>query len=315
MCGSAISDGQIIPPLTTLMQSDIAQPTTPAGPLVLVAQKRENEGGSGIAVGASPSLEPLDHQEPLPPSSSGRVSTDPPMGLHSSLSDTDISRSSGANPSNFNSRSRPPSSGRDAPEARIETVKTRGFEDDELVDELQVTPRFGKEMWVLYMTMPYDVPGEFAMDFHLGDVDYNAISLWVRAAENDECISLACYSIQDLEPHANQQQGPSREHWFENVRPVPYKEIPRVLWFIINDEFTILFPPYEASEDLLDVSPYLRMGENKLCFTQIDSMEGYVLVLHGHYPTQSQIAPLRARWDGRMRFREQLAWLTRPLSP
>ena len=112
--------------------------------------------------------------------------------------------------------------------------------------------------------------------------------------------------------------------------------MPRHLWFLVNDEFTILYPPYEvfaflllpaisvtdvpkfplkAEMELFDLSPYLRPGQNKIAFTQIDSMVDYVLVLHGHYPTPAQIAPVRARWDERKRFREQLAWLARPISP
>ena len=73
--------------------------------------------------------------------------------------------------------------------------------------------------------------------------------------------------------------------------------------------------PLKAEMELFDLSPYLRPGQNKIAFTQIDSMVDYVLVLHGHYPTPAQIAPVRARWDERKRFREQLAWLARPISP
>jgi len=161
------------------------------------------------------------------------------------------------------------------------------------------------------------------MDFVLLDSDWEKISLWVRAPTNIDldisqakCISLACYSVQDLEPYTTQQAA-SRENWFENVRPVPWQKIPRHIWFLVNDEFTILYPPYEADTDmeLLDISPYLRPGQNKIAFTQIDSMVDYVLVLHGHYPTRGQIAPVHARWDERKRFREQLAWLARPISP
>ena len=46
--------------------------------------------------------------------------------------------------------------------------------------------------------------------------------------------------------------------------------------------------------DLLDISPYLRPGQNEIAFTQIDSMVDYVVVLYSHYPTCSQIASVRA---------------------
>ena len=379
----------------TPVLSNITQPTTPTLTISLVAQKREKDGSSVGVVGPSSSLgpsvyrwqEPLTAsgsslaqqrtnvdssvgivapssslgtsvyrwQEPLTPSGSGRASINLSAGLartSSLLSDMNISRSStppivvlktesasGTNSSNS----------RKASEARTE--------DDEMVDEL--APFFGKEMRVLSMFKPYDIPGEFTLDCFLLDADWNKISTWVRAPVDIECvsvplslrmlifspssldisqarcISLACYSVQDLEPHTDQQDA-SREPWFENARPVPWPKIPRHLWFLVNDEFTILYPPYEvgissshppaywpltglffvkAEEDLFDLSPYLRPGQNKIAFTQIDSMADYVLVVHGHYPTRKQIARVRARWDERKRFREQLAWLARPISP
>ena len=69
----------------------------------------------------------------------------------------------------------------------------------------------------------------------------------------------------------------------------------------------------KVTEYLFDISQYVRLGKNKLCFSQVDSMPEYVLVLYSHYPTESQIMPLRAHWDERKRFIEQLAWLVRPI--
>jgi hypothetical protein len=306
------------PPVTPVL-SNIPQPITP---IVTISPAAQDEDYSGT----------LD--SPFSPfkqlvSDSGRAPTNLSLTPHrtSSLSDMDISHSSISPPpivvlktlsdvasgtnTTTNSRSVSPPSGTKASDA--------GTEDDEMVDEL--APLFGKEMRVLSMFRPYDIPGEFAMDFVVLDADWEKISLWVRAPTNIDldisharCISLACYAVQDLEPYTNQQGG-KRENWFENVRPVPWPKMPRHLWFLVNDEFTILYPPYEADMELFDVSPYLRPGQNKIAFTQIDSMIDYVIVLHGHYPTPAQIAPVRARWDERKRFREQLAWLARPISP
>ena len=146
------------------------------------------------------------------------------------------------------------------------------------------------------------------------------------------CVSLACYSIHDLHPHTI-KQSESHRHWFEVAKLIPFTKILRVLWFLMNNKFTFFYPPYEvrllripsnqpltavsvkASEDLFDISNYVQLGENKLCFTQIDSMAEYVLVLYHHQPTQSQIEPVHELWDERKRFREQLAWLARPISP
>lgn len=241
--------------------------------------------------------------------------------------------------------------------AENEFVETEQFEDDQILGQLQTPPQFGKETRVLCMTRLNDIPEETTIEFGLVDTDLDNISLWLRAPENVQCvgillplcililrvlrfsldfsqarcISLVCNSIQDLEPHAI-EQGESRKHGFDVFRPVPWTKVPPVS-FLMNDEFTFMFPlhearsvtfselkplttiPVKASEHLFDISPYVRLGQNKLRFSQVDSMSDYVLVLYSHYPTESQIAPLRARWDERKRFMEQLAHLVRPIPP
>ena len=69
---------------------------------------------------------------------------------------------------------------------------------------------------------------------------------------------------------------------------------------------------FKAFEYLLDISQHVRLGQNKLCFSQVDSMSDYLVVLCSHYPTENQIKPLWENWDEKKRFREQLAWLVRP---
>ena len=69
----------------------------------------------------------------------------------------------------------------------------------------------------------------------------------------------------------------------------------------------------KATEYLFDISRYVRLGHNKLCFSQVESMSGYIIVLYSHYPTENQITHLRARWNERKRFMEQLARLVRPI--
>ena len=119
------------------------------------------------------------------------------------------------------------------------------------------------------------------------------------------CISLACYPIHDTGPQA-----------IEILRPIPWKEIPPVLSFLMNDELTFDFPHelrcvsitfseykplttilVKASECyFLDISRYIQLGQNRLCFSQVDSISNYLFVLYSHYPTESQLRPLRARW-------------------
>ena len=49
--------------------------------------------------------------------------------------------------------------------------------------------------------------------------------------------------MKELEPYAT-QEGLAREKWFENVKPIPWANLPRNLWALINDRVTVVFPPY-----------------------------------------------------------------------
>ncbi|KAI0279540.1 hypothetical protein BC826DRAFT_1080339, partial [Russula brevipes] len=246
-------------------------------------------------------------------------------------------RSSASNPSS-DSRSISPPSGNRPLDAGTELVKAEELED-EMIDEL--APLFGREMRVICMDRAYDIPGEFTWEFNLPPMDWDRVSKWAKAPENLDsdvsqvrCVTLACYSMQDLEPYAS-QDGLAREKWFENVRPIPWAKLPRYLWASVNDKFTEVFPPYlvlfcpvfprmsladfdlltkKSPDDLFDISPLLQLGPNKMTFTQIDGMAEYVLVLHGHRPTRGQLVPLRARWDQERRFMEQLEWFARPFT-
>ncbi|KAF8263918.1 hypothetical protein EI94DRAFT_1703645 [Lactarius quietus] len=209
---------------------------------------------------------------------------------------------------------------------RSELVETEQFEGDKMHGQLHLPLHFGKETQILCVTRLHNTPGEFTMEFHVVDANLDKISLWLRAPESvhldfghARCISLACYSnsTQDIRPYAI-QQGESHKHKFKIVwqflQPVPCMKIPPVLLFSMNDEVMLSFP-LEASRHLLDISQYVRLGQNKLCFLQADSMSEYVLALYSHYPTESQIEPLRAHWDVSTRFRQVMAWLVCPIPP
>ncbi|KAF8274700.1 hypothetical protein EI94DRAFT_1695829 [Lactarius quietus] len=240
--------------------------------LVLASQQREHEGGSGT-FDRSSSPTPLDCHETVTPGN-----------------------------------------------GRSECVKADQFEDDEIHHQLHLPLHLGKEMQMLCMTRLRDTPGEFTMEFHVVDANFSKISIWLKAQESvhldfghARCISLVCYSnsTQDIRPYAI-QQGESHKHEFEIVwqflQPVPCTKIPPVLLFLMNDEVMPSFP-LEASRHLLDISQYVWLGQNKLCFLQADSMSEYVLVLYSHYPTESQIEPLHVHWDVSMHFRQAMAWL------
>jgi hypothetical protein len=56
--------------------------------------------------------------------------------------------------------------------------------------------------------------------------------------------------MQELDHYAT-QDGLRREQWFENVKPVPWANLPRNLMALINDEFSAVFPPCLVQSFLL----------------------------------------------------------------
>jgi len=51
--------------------------------------------------------------------------------------------------------------------------------------------------------------------------------------------------MQELDAYAT-QEGLLHEQCFENVKPVPWANLPRNLWALINDEVAATFPPYSV---------------------------------------------------------------------
>lgn len=186
--------------------------------LFLFPQRWDNKRSSGI-VGPSSSLRPFDYQEHLTP------------GI-----------------------------------AENEPMETEQFEDDKILSQLQPPPQFRKETQVLCMTRLHDITKEITIKFELVDTNLDNILLWLGAPEcvqclplcililcvlpfsldfyQARCILLVCNSIQDLEPHAIKQDE-SCKHGFDVFWPVLWTKVPPVS-FLVNDEFTLMFPPYEV---------------------------------------------------------------------
>lgn len=159
------------------MQSD-TQPTTPAGALALVSQREECEGDSAIVVSRFPSLWSLDNQDP-------HILGDRAHKVHSPTWIFQVrlllsvwvlkTFSEGSSRTSLsNSRNVSPST------------------------ELQAAPRFGKGMRVLCMSRPYDIAGEFTMDFHLDDLDN--IAVWVRAPASVGCVFVVLLFLSHPDP-------------------------------------------------------------------------------------------------------------------
>jgi hypothetical protein len=148
------------------------------------------------------SLEGICSTSPLGPSNSGcgRALTNLSVGAYTtiSLSDVDISRSSLSTPpivvlktlsdvasrTNTTFNSRPVS-----PPSEIKASVAGTELSDKMVDEL--TRPFGKDMQVLSMFRPYDVAGEFTLDFVVLNEECEKVSLWARAPTTIECVSLS----------------------------------------------------------------------------------------------------------------------------
>ncbi|EPQ52584.1 hypothetical protein GLOTRDRAFT_140281 [Gloeophyllum trabeum ATCC 11539] len=160
------------------------------------------------------------------------------------------------------------------------------------------------------------------LDFILKPDDYAAVQRWAhRKSMLDDsftdgiCLSLACYRLEDLASVLNGVDSIGTG----NCNSLPKVEWPRTgcMWTVINGDerkgLVYLVPQYSANEDkLVDISSYLRQGENMLEISYDGNMSDYAVVLHAHHPTPSQIGKEEKRREKDREWAEFLKELAQP---
>jgi hypothetical protein len=178
-------------------------------------------------------------------------------------------------------------------------------------------PRFGGEMAVMMFRQGLESPrGTINLTFDLDPTLHLQIARWAKRksspidVEKSVCVSFACYHLPSL------LSNPS-----EDDQPAPLDQLTmhsQCSWPTTGDlslqtkrdgkDFVIpLAPPiFVTPDNCVDISAFIKSGENALSVVQQSDMSGYMFILHAHHPTPVQLSYLvscrqnRENWEKTM---------------
>ncbi|OAX35618.1 hypothetical protein K503DRAFT_356702 [Rhizopogon vinicolor AM-OR11-026] len=184
----------------------------------------------------------------------------------------------------------------------------RGDGGDSLLSRVDDTfppvpcPRFGGHMAVMVFRQGLQSHrGTLKINFELDDTRYSQIAQWAKRKssqtnlEQSVCISFACYHLPSLVPNPEDGELPP----FETLT----MDTP-CSWPTTGDlslqtkrggkDFVIpLAPPiFVTPDNCVDVSAFVRNGENDFSVVQQSDMSEYMFMLHAHHPTPAQLSYL-----------------------
>ncbi|KAG2035277.1 hypothetical protein BDR03DRAFT_540958 [Suillus americanus] len=169
------------------------------------------------------------------------------------------------------------------------------------------SPRFGGEMVVMiYRRGLRSARKTINITFNLDDLHYSYIARWAKSKrtkssltsdlEQSVCVSFACYHLPSLP--SNPLEGDGLAPCFETLMHSPCS------WPTSGDlslqtkrdekDFVIpLAPPiFVTPDNCIDVSAFIRSGENKFSVVQQNDMSDYLFMFLVHYPTPEQLGYL-----------------------
>ncbi|KAG1725492.1 uncharacterized protein EDB91DRAFT_1062182 [Suillus paluster] len=167
----------------------------------------------------------------------------------------------------------------------------------------QVTsPRFGGDMAVMMFRQGLESPlGTIELTFDLDDTLYSQIARWAKRKlspmyvdlEQSVCVSFACYHLPSLLSYLPKDD-----------QPPPFETLTihsQCSWPTTGDlslqtkrngkDFIIpLAPPiFVTPDNCVDISAFIRSGENAFSVVQQSDMSEYMFILHAHHPTAVQL--------------------------
>ncbi|KAG2149049.1 uncharacterized protein EDB93DRAFT_1143333 [Suillus bovinus] len=169
-------------------------------------------------------------------------------------------------------------------------------------------PRFGGDMAVMvYRQGLKSALGTLTITFNFEYSHYYHIARWVTSKrspqssltsdlEESVCISLACYHLPSLP--SNPLKGDESASRFEILK---YSQCSWPTSGDLSlktkrdgkDIFIPLAPPiFVTPDNCVDISAFIRNGENSFSMVQQKDMSNYLFVFHAHHPTPEQLSYL-----------------------
>lgn len=161
------------------------------------------------------------------------------------------------------------------------------------------------ERVIMYSTNGDTLPRAHDVNFTISEEMHSNVSRWVnrKASPTDLsssfCISVACYRLCDLgtaaEPSLDEQDLSIPEATAHI--PCSWPTSTHLLLSLKHGEknWTLpLSPPFKVTPDqFMDISSFVRPGENTLQIIQYGDLSDHAFVIHAHHPTSAQLAEWR----------------------
>jgi len=181
---------------------------------------------------------------------------------------------------------------------------------------------FSSDMVVIAARRGSSSIASLTINFNVDNNRMSLISHWVNHSSTDDashsmCLSLACYHWADLIP---MMQSPDGSQSMEDVLVAARCSWPTKggLSMVVHhgeDEWHLpLAPPLaECSENLVDVSTFVRPKTNTFRILQHSDMSAFVCALCAHLPTPQQLQAITRQRKKVQQFRDDLKNWSRPL--
>ncbi|KAJ7093151.1 hypothetical protein C8R44DRAFT_399494 [Mycena epipterygia] len=157
--------------------------------------------------------------------------------------------------------------------------------------------------------------GTINIEFAIGQDQLDSITKWNDRANHSEnieeslCITLLCFSSADLKAPLESSESKDLQ---THLRDLECGLSMNALWNAQRIDLPMAPPFALPSNGLVDVSPFLVLGQNTFRITQTRDMSKYWLILCAHHPTLSQLNAVARR---RHKDREWTGWLVKLSSP
>ncbi|KAI5988616.1 hypothetical protein EDD15DRAFT_2580037 [Pisolithus albus] len=155
---------------------------------------------------------------------------------------------------------------------------------------------------IMYSTEGDTLPRAHDVKFTISEEMHSNVSRWVNRKTSPTdlsssfCISVACYRLCDLATAAEptlDEQDLSIPEVTAHI-PCSWPTSTHLLLSLKRGEknWTLpLSPPFKVTPDqFMDISSFVRLGENTLQIIQYGDLSDHVFVIHAHHPTSAQLA-------------------------
>lgn len=163
--------------------------------------------------------------------------------------------------------------------------------------------RFGGEMAVMMFRQGLGSPrGTINLTFDLDHTLHLQIARWAKRkssptdVEQSVCVSFACYHIPSLlsDPSEDDPPAPLERLTMHSQCSWPTSGDLSLRTKRDGRDFVIpLAPPiFVTPDNCVDISAFIKSGENAFSVVQQSDMSNYMFVLHAHHPTKAQLGHL-----------------------